>query len=445
MFDAGSSRGHRLRLLGVIVASAALVVAGCAGSGGSPGDQAGESAKSASGDIPTDTKGTVRILMEEVPDADIVEDLVPSFNKKYPDINIEIQKMAYDQMRDKLVASFRAPEPSYDLIIVDNPWMQDFASAGFIQPLDSRIESTPNYAPDDFFAPLTDITQYNGKTYAVPFYNYALGLIYRKDLYQNAGLEVPQSLQGLAKNSARLTSGDTAGMAMQPQRGYKVFEEWGNYLFAAGGSIYGSDGEPSLDTPEAKKALNEYIKIYKNYAPANSLNWGFDEANRAMATGKAAQMVGYNWNLPSLNDPSGAAGDLAGKFELAPMPGGKQVLGSWSWAIPANSGAPDAAWAFAAFITSKKVDAERVKAGGAPIRQSTLKDPQVQKQGYGKAYYETVTKILSNAEPLCTGLHCDEMIQAVGTQLNAAVAGTKSVDEALKSANDAAARIQKSD
>lgn len=423
-------------------AALALVTAGCAGSGDSPADEASEAAADATGDISKDTEGTVRVLMEEVPDADIVEGLVGSFNEAYPGIDVEIEKMAYDQMRDKLVASFRAPEPSYDLVIVDNPWMQDFAAAGFLQPLDSRIDSTPDYRPDDFFEPLTAITEYEGKTYGVPFYNYALGLIYRSDLYSTGNHDVPADLGDLVATSAKLTSQGTAGMAMQPQRGYKIFEEWGNYLFAAGGSIYDEEGSPALDTPEAEEALTEYIEIYESSAPDNSLNWGFDEANRAMATGNAVQMVGYNWNLPALNDESGDAGEFAGDFALATMPGGKQVLGSWNWAIPANSAESDAAWAFTAFITSPEVDAERVKAGGAAIRQSSIEDPEVQKQGFGRAYYQTVGEILSNSEPLCTGLHCDEMIQAVGTELNAAVAGQKSVAEALSAADEAAERIQ---
>ena len=433
---------YRARVCVAAISVLALAVAGCAGSGGSPADEADDAAADASGKIPEDTEGTVRVLMEEVPDADIVETFVGQFNETYPDIDVQIEKMAYDQMRDKLVASFRAPEPAYDLVIIDNPWMQDFANAGFLQPLDSRIESTPDYQADDFFDPLTEITKSDDQTYAVPFYNYALGLIYRSDLYDASDNDVPTDLDGLVDAAKALNTDGTAGMAMQPQRGYKIFEEWGNYLFAAGGSIYDDDGNPTLDTPEAEEALTKYVEIYNEAAPANSLNWGFDEANRAMATGNAAQMVGYNWNLPALNDQSGASGQLAGDFELAPMPGGKQVLGSWSWAIPANSGAADAAWAFTSFITSPEIDAERVKAGGAAIRQSSIESPEVQKAGFGKAYYDTVGEILSDSEPLCTGLNCDEMIQAVGTELNAAVAGKKSVEDALSSANDAAERIQ---
>ena len=58
---------------------------------------------------------------------------------------------------------------------------------------------------------------------------------------------------------------------MQPQRGYKIFEEWGNWLFAAGGSIYDAKGKITLNTPQAKHALNAYIDTYRSAAPPNSL------------------------------------------------------------------------------------------------------------------------------------------------------------------------------
>ena len=125
------------------------------------------------------------------------------------------------------------------------------------------------------------------------------------------------------------------------------------------------------------------------------------------------------------------------------MPGGKQVLGSWSWAIPANSAASDAAWAFAAWITSTEVDVERVVAGGAAIRESTLTDPTVLESGFGEDYYAAIIEILSDAAPLSQGLGGEEMIQAVGTELSEAVAGTKTVEQALADAQAAVERIQR--
>ena len=423
---------------GVALAGAiALTATACAGSGGPA-----EVTSSGLGDIPKDTSGTVRILMENVPDTDIVKDLVSEFNTVYPHITIDIESLTFDQMRDKLVSSFQSPDPAYDLIVADNPWMVDFAQAGCLAPLDERLDSTTDHDADDFFTPLTDITTVDDVRYGVPFYNYALGYLYNTADYEAAGLQVPTTLDELVSDVTALKTADRAGIAMQPQRGYKIFEEWANWLFAAGGSIYDDEGNITLDTPEAKAALEAYIEAYQNAAPANSLNWAFDEAFRSVSSGEAASMISYNWNLPALNDPAGASGDLAGQFKLAPMPGGKQVLGAWSWAIPSNSGAPDAAWAFASWITSKAVDVERVSAGGAAIRESTLEDPAVLEDGFGADYYEAVKQILSDAAPLSQGAGGEEMIQAVGTELNEAVAGTKSVDDALRDAQAAAEKTQ---
>ena len=397
---------------------------------------------SARGSSLADTAATVRVLMENVPDTDIVEGLVGQFNQTYPDITVEIETMTFDQMRDRLVSSFQASEPAYDLIVVDNPWMDDFADAGFLEPLTDRIAATPDYQPEDFFDSLTAITDVDGTTYGVPFYNYALGYIYNTGDLESAGQTVPTDLDALISTSQALKTGDRAGIAMQPQRGYKIFEEWANWLFAAGGSIYAADGTPSLDTPEAARALDAYIETYRTAAPANSLAWGFDEAFRSVSSGMAASMIGYNWNLPALNDPEGASAQRAGEFALAPIPGGKSALGSWSWAIPANSGAADAAWAFASWVTSPDVDAQRVAEGGAVVRESSLTDPMVLADGYGADYYQTVGEILADAAPLTQGKGGEEMIQAVGTELNDAAAGNKSVADALRDAQAAAERIQ---
>src|SRR5690625_1517127 len=156
-------RTPRCLAIDAAVGAAAVLLASCAGTGG-PAEEEGP----ATGDVQAETEGTVRILMEEVPDTDIVQDLVPQFNEEYPDISIEIETLTFDQMRDRLVASFQSYDPTYDLIVVDNPWMVDFANAGFLEPLDNRIEDTTDYDADDFFDPLVDITTVEGQRYGVP-------------------------------------------------------------------------------------------------------------------------------------------------------------------------------------------------------------------------------------------------------------------------------------
>jgi multiple sugar transport system substrate-binding protein len=406
------------RLLGLIGVMVTLIflVAGCGGGGGG-------------------SEGKIRVIMEEVPDTDIVQEMLKQFNKEHPNIDVEIEALPYDQMRDKVVSSFLAPEPTYDLIIVDNPWMYDFATSDYLEPLDGRIEAAgQEYNYEDFAGRVRNIAEVDGQTYGVPFYNYALGMIYRTDLFEEAGLEPPTTLNELQDSAKQLDQGNRAGIAMQPERGYKIFEEWANWLFATGGQIQDENGDVVLDSPEAREALKKYIATYESSAPANSLNWGFDSALRSTAGGNSAMMISYNWMLPTLNDPDGAAGDLAGEFGLAEVPGGEAVLGAWYWSIPKNSANPDAAWTFVRWITSPQREVERVSMGGAPVRNSAMENERVWEKGFGEDYYKTVQAILEDSAPLADGPHAEEMIQVVGTELNAAVAGQQSVDETITSA-----------
>jgi multiple sugar transport system substrate-binding protein len=422
----------RLVALVSVVLALIFLVTGCGG-----GNEEAQGNGKASGDV--------QVIMEEVPDTDIVQDMLGQFNQQYPDINIQIEALPYDQMRDKIVSSFMAPEPTYDLIIVDNPWMYDFATSDFLEPLDERIDAAgDNYNYEDFAEPVRQIAEVDGQTYGIPFYNYGLGLIYRQDLFEQAGLKPPTTLDELQSAAQQLQQQGSAGIAMQPQRGYKIFEEWGNWLFAAGGQIQNQNGQIVLDSPEAREALSKYIDTYECCAPPNSLNWSFDPALRSISSGNSAMMMSYNWMLPTLNDPDGPAGDLAGKFGLAEVPGGEAVLGAWYWSIPTNSANKEAAWTFVQWITSPTQDIERVSMGGAPVRNSVMENKQVWEQGFGQSYYETVQAILQDSAPLADGPNAEEMIQAVGTELNAAVAGQQSVDQAITRAADRAEEITKS-
>jgi len=376
----------------------------------------------------------LNVIIEEVPDYDIVRELTEQFEAEHPDITVTFDAMPFDAMRDKILTSSLAPSAVYDVIIVDNPWMEQFASAGYLAPLDERIAATEGYDFDDFIGPLREIGVVDGQTFGVPYYNYALGLIVRQDVFDERGMAVPETLEDYVATAEALTEDGFYGVAMQPQRGYKIMEEWKNWLYAAGGSLFDAAGNVAIDSPEARRALELYIETYNAAAPQDSLNWGFDEALRAVASGRAATMLSYNWMLPTLNAEGGVAGDLAGNFRLHEVPGGKAVLGAWHWSIAANSEQQDAAWTFISWLTGKEIDRQRVIAGGAPTRRSVVSDEEVWEQGFGEDYYTTVLAILEDAAPLATGTAAEEIIEIVGTELSAAVAGQKSVEEALEDA-----------
>lgn len=373
--------------------------------------------------------GTINAVMEDVTDLQVVKELIPDFNALYPGVKVNIEGANYDVIREKEIASFQKDEGTYDFMQVDTAWIPEFGQSGFLDDLGPAISCLgADYAYEDFSKSFREIGQADGKVFGVPFYSYPTGFIYRKDQWDAP----PTTLDELVTKVKDRKTASVAGIALQPKQGQVIVEEFNAYLLAAGGQMREESGAWKLDTPEAKKALEAYKQVYETAAPKNSLNWGFDETIRAASGGKASALSTYAWVTPIVNAEGNAA---SGKFALAPFPGGRGTGGSWQWSVPDNAKNKDAAWAWISWITAKAQDVKRTSQGGAPIRDSTMNDPQVWKDsGLGEGYYKTYAEIAAKSVPVCRGTGCAEATEKVGVALNSAVAGTLSVDEALSEA-----------
>ena len=384
--------------------------------------------------VPTDTAGVVKVVAEDVTDTDFVKALIPAFNKVYPNISIEIEGAAYDVIRDQQIASLQRSEGTQNLMQVDTSWVAEYHEAGFLEDLTAAIGCLgPDYDYDDFAASFRLIGQVDGAVLAVPFYSYPTGFVYRKDLWETP----PTTLDELVEGAIARHSDEIAGLALQQKQGFVIMEEWNAYLLAAGGQLRQDDGSWTIDSAEARTALEAYIKVSQNAAPEASLNWGFDETIRAASSGKASALSTYGWVVPIVNAEGTATEDM---FALAPFPGGRGTGGTWSWGIPTNAVNKDAAWAFISWLTAPEQDKARTIPGGAPVRDSVMNDPEVWEKGVSKEYYETFAKVAADSVPMCLGTGCAEAIEAVGVEINAAVAGLKSIDDALADAQRAAER-----
>jgi multiple sugar transport system substrate-binding protein len=372
--------------------------------------------------------------MEEIPDSHLVAALAREFEREHAGISVRAEIMHYDFMLDLILGSIHDPGPPNGVVIFDNPWTSDFARGGLLRPIDDLLAEAPELEWDDFAPALREAAVLDGQTWGVPFYTWSFGLIYRTDLYARAGLRPPRTLAELAGNAAALTTADRAGIAMQPKPDYNAAEEYANYLFAAGGGVQDVAERVVLDSPEARTALEAYADVYRSSAPPGTESWTFEDSIAALADGRAAQMINCHWWVPVLNDPLGPAGELAGKFGLAPVPGGAGILGVWYWAIPAAATQVDEAWTFIRWIASKAANAERVGRGGSPVRTSTMADPRVWERGYGRDYYEAVSAIHGRARPLVSGPNAEEAIRRIGEAVHAVVTGRSGVDDAVSEA-----------
>jgi len=441
--DSSRTVGRREFLAGGSAVGAALV-AGCGG-GGDGGDGGGDGGDGDDGggdSTPTATQGggndveEITVIMENVNDTTIIDNMLDDFESQ-ADFSVTIEAFPYGSMNESITTQLRSSSSNYDVIIVDNPWVGNFVRGELLQPLDDRIDNSDAVSRDVYMDSLWNaVGAVDGTAYMLPFYNYGLSMLYRTDIAEEFDVDVPaegMSMSNYLEACQRITEetdDEFYGSAMQAQRGYKITEEWTNYLYANDGDILDDDGNVILgDNDGGVPALEDYISNLENAAPDAAQSWGFNEARQLMQNGNAFSMITYNWMLGRLSDT-----DVGDDIAVAEVPGSKAVLGAWGWGIPHNisDARADAAWEFLEWVESPEIRNQRLLNGGSPTCSDTLSDDEL--LGEFPDYYPVVEGILEDADPLPSVVGGNEMIQTLGTNLSQAVAGEKSPDDAISDA-----------
>ncbi|MCS6908151.1 MAG: sugar ABC transporter substrate-binding protein [Anaerolineales bacterium] len=393
---------------------------------------------------------SINIMMEAVPDTEFVQAVLPKFQEA-TGMTVNIEVLNYAMMHEKLVPQLTAPEGagSYDVIVVDNYWVGEFVNAGWLFELDERLAKSKTLNLDDYLPSMVNMVgRLHGKTYMIPFYNYAMALIYRDDLLNDSALKeeykqkfgkdlaLPATIEEyveLAKFMTRDTNGDGQidfyGSSMMGLRPDPTTMEFLNYLYSAGGRIYDENWNVTINNEAGVKALSLYVDAMKNAAPPGAPAYGFDEAFSVMAQGQAFSYITFNWMLPQLNDPQKS--QVVDKCKVVRVPGGKGLLGGWGWAIPVSSPNPDAAWAFIEWVESFEIAKERALLGGAPARADVFEDPDVLAK---YPHYSEVEKIVGEAIPFPIMSRSPQVVEELGRAISEAVAGSKTVVDSLNEA-----------
>ncbi len=396
---------------------------------------------------------TLHALMEDVPETQIIEGLLPEFEKE-TGIKVEFQKLVYSEMHDKLVTQLTSSASFYNVMEVDFLWAGEFPEAGWLADLKPFVDKS-KFDLKPFIPSMLDLVGYHKKTlYLIPMYNYSMGLIYRKDLLADPKLQaaykakvgkdlaLPTTLEEYVELSKFMkASGGVDGAAMQGQRGDPNSMEFSNYLFSAGGDYLDKSGKVVLDSAAGKKALGLYVDNIKNGAQQGALSATLDDTMRLMCDGKAFSMVTYWWMLPQL-DSKEKCPNVAGKVGLAVMPGGHGESGGWGWGIPQNQSPElqEAAWKFITWVQGEKTSIDRAKEGHAPVRDDTYSNPEVLAK---YPFYKEAQDVVRSGKSFPIFAYSAQYEDVLGRQLSLAASGDAKPDAALKEAADGLEKLLK--
>src|SRR6188472_3450130 len=275
-----------------------------------------------------------------------MQSLTGEFTKAHPDIQVNWVTLEENVLRERVTTDIATGGGQYDIMTIGNYEVPIWGKQGWLAPL----EFSADYDVDDLLPAIRGGLTVDGKLYAAPFYGESAMIMYRTDLFEKAGLTMPDKPDWtFIADAARKTTdraNDINGICLRGKAG------WGeNMAFLTaldnsfGGKWFDEKWTPQFDQPAWKESLQFYADLMKDAGPAGASSNGFNENLTLFQQGKCAMWI----------DATVAA--KVG-FALFPNKEGVDNHGNWLWswnlAIPASSKNAEAAKTFIAWATSKE-------------------------------------------------------------------------------------------
>jgi sorbitol/mannitol transport system substrate-binding protein len=436
------------------VAAGAIAVlaatAACSGAGG--GGAAGDSR-------------SINVLMVNNPQMQDLQKLTADNFTKSTGITVNFTVLPENDVRDKISQDFSSQAGQYDVATISNYETPFFAKNGWLTPLDDFIAGDAAFDQEDVLEPIrAALTAEDGKVYAEPFYGEASMLMYRKDVFEAKGLTMPEkpTWQQVAELAAQTDGAEPGmkGICLRGQPGWgQVMAPLTTVVNTFGGTWFTQDWQAQVNGPEFTEATKFYVDLVRAHGEAGAAQAGFAECLNNMTQGKVAMWYDATSAAGLLEaDDSPVKGKLG--FAQAPVvrTESSQWLYTWAFGIQKASKKTDAAWKFVSWASGK--DYEQLV--GSQLGWSKVPDGKRSSTYQRPEYLESGGTFAKQAEAAIKGAKPDDPgvqprpapgIQFVGIpeftdlgtkvsqQISEAIAGGKSVEEALDAGQQEAEKV----
>ncbi|MGL5807083.1 MAG: ABC transporter substrate-binding protein [Xenococcaceae cyanobacterium] len=379
---------------------------------------------------------TVTVLIQAL-EATQWQPLIEEFNRINRDIKLKVIEApnASNAVEDLYTSSFLLGNSPYDLVYMDIVWVPKFAAAGWLLPLDDRInkQELGEYLKGDINGGI-----YQNELYRIPLRSDAGMLYYRKDLLEKAGYQPPNTYEELIQISQSMQKQKLAdwGYVWQGKQYEGMAAMFAEILKGSGGFwIDPKTEEVGLDRPEAIGGI-DFLRstIEKKISPAGVITYSEPETLSLYQSGNAVFLRSWPYVFGAASEPESA---IAGKFGIKPMVHAKgqtsgACQGGWGLGISATSKHPDAAWKVIEFMSSEAAQRKFVLATGyLPSRRVLFNDPQiVSKYSHYPELLEVVEKSVLRP-PIAQYAQASDILQRY---LSAALTNKMTPEAAMKAA-----------
>lgn len=350
------------------------------------------------------------------------------YKQSHPNVSIKVQTLSWDDAYAKMLAASTS-RSGPDIISGGMTWTIQFGLRGGM--VDLRKYGVDQLQAQAQPAQWKSAVSPDGTVYGIPLDMSTEALYYRKDLLEKAGIKEPP------KTWDELTADIEKLKASGVKKPFSI--DWGNldwigyfnFLYQAGGTFYTPDCKPSLNTPQAERALSYWVDLYRKHgAPTDTVS-----TPDALDQGTAL-VYGGNWNALGIDT---SKPKLKDKWAMAALPAGPAApttfIGGRAVGVTSYSKHIEQAADFVKFLYSDAaVDAVSAESKARNVAYIPPRPDKVAGSPFKPEDSSVFAQIIQTgaAAPGCPGW--DESASDVAKQLQSAILGKADVKTALSEA-----------
>ena len=372
------TRSVWLKMASALVAFV-FVAAACGGD-----DDAEPAEETAAPEGAAESVDSLNVAIVQNPQMEDIVGLTPSLYTEDTGVTVNYTILPENELREITTRDVATEGQQFDVVMIGLYEAPQFGAAGWLAPITEQAANDADWDIDDVFDPILEGLTFDGQLYAAPFYAESSFLNYRKDVFENMGLTMPerptwQEVDSFAREIE--AAGEMNGICLRGVPGWgnqgaaftTVLNTFGGTWWAANDD--GSIGESQVDQPEFREALEFYISLTQEAGVPDPLTVSFPECQTLMKEGQVAMWYDATSAASGLEADDS---DVAGLIGYVPAPVKETENSGWLWAwslaIAETSQKKDAAWDYISWATSKEYIAtagELIDGGWANIPPGT--------------------------------------------------------------------------
>ncbi|MFI6577490.1 sugar ABC transporter substrate-binding protein [Nocardiopsis sp. NPDC050513] len=266
-------------------------------------------------------------------------------------VEVEVEFVPWSDAQNKIstaIAGGTVP----DVVELGTTFIPEFADSGALYDLSAHIDDPYLYTQS-----MVRMGQIEDRIYGVPWYAAIRSIVYRTDLFEEHGQEVPEDWAELRETAIALSEAeeDMIAFPVPGDAQYSVMP----WIWGGGGelAVRGPDGtwESEIDSEGGRAGMSFFtgLALEDGVSTTGAVNWNEIDVMEALAEERAVMAISGSANPKAILESNPGLEGRLGAFPIPGREGGytDSFAGGSLLSVFAGTGQEETAWEYVAHLT----------------------------------------------------------------------------------------------